>query len=492
MPFLDLPRSVRMYFEVLQPDDGTATVDPTRPTLVTLVPFVSPTFMDVPQLRPGSSLRANYQIVALSPRSHGRTTSTVRPEHDPYVSAADVAFAFEALKLPPSPIYAPGFIAGRIAVALAVLFPDLVTSLALIGVSGCHGMTTVEGFRTLDASMFNPEEPADLYETLGELAKSLYNDELHVDAFDDLMNFLLRRHNPRHALHSFELCRLAYLNVDLTPEALASIQQPVLALHGGEDQYTRLDVVQRWTDQLYRSTSVETPIIPGAPHLCWTTHPETTTALISSFLARHAPTRPLGYTPPDFAGALHRTATLFANPDALLRDPGLPESFSSLTAQEAMGVAADIERIAGYEAAWRARPLIDGAEGVDLWEEECTDLVPQPRWRWSRRNDLVPPISRANSVSVATEVVVSTQRNTAALATDERPRSFVEVSVSPSSSSSPHADAGAAVPGARNGAEDDDSKLSRKDSGFADGLDGEAFKSDLETSAAVGGPALAT
>ena len=217
MPFLDLPSSVRMFYDVLQPD-GTTTVDPTRPTLVTLVHFVSPNYSHIPQLRPGSSLRADYQIIALSPRSHGRTTSAVRPEYDPYVSAADLAFAFEALKLPPSTIYAPGFIASRIAVAFAILFPDLVTSLCLIGFGGIKGRTTLEGFRTLDASMFNPEDPADLYETLGELgassppvsrtrpskrtdpdfrlplptAKNLYGDELQVDAFDDVMSLLLR------------------------------------------------------------------------------------------------------------------------------------------------------------------------------------------------------------------------------------------------------------------------------------------------------------
>jgi len=172
MPFLNLPSSVRLHYEVLKPD-GTSgdqlAADPTKPTLVALVPFLARTAMDVPQLRPGSSLRADYQIIAMSPRSHGRTTSEVRPQHDPFVSAADLAFAFKALQLPPCPVYAPGFIAGRTAVAFAILFPELVTALALIGVSGTEGMTTVEGFRTLDATLFNPEEPADLYEALGEL-----------------------------------------------------------------------------------------------------------------------------------------------------------------------------------------------------------------------------------------------------------------------------------------------------------------------------------
>jgi len=62
---------------------------------------------------------------------------------------------------------------------------------------------------------------------------SMYNDSLDVEAFDDVMSFLVRvrrcpprafclaactdltlasqRHNPRHALRSYELCRIAYL-----------------------------------------------------------------------------------------------------------------------------------------------------------------------------------------------------------------------------------------------------------------------------------------
>ena len=64
------------------------------------------------------------------------------------------------------------------------------------------------------------------------------------------------------------------------------------------------------------------------------------------------------------------------------------------------------------------------------------------------------------------------------------------VSVSPLSSS-PRADVGAAaLPGARNGAEDDDAKLSRKDSGFAHGLNGDSFEDDVEMSAAIDGQAL--
>lgn len=54
------------------------------------------------------------------------------PESDHYVAAAEVASAYEALQVPPCPLFAPSTICGRIALALAILFPDLVTSLAFV------------------------------------------------------------------------------------------------------------------------------------------------------------------------------------------------------------------------------------------------------------------------------------------------------------------------------------------------------------------------
>jgi pimeloyl-ACP methyl ester carboxylesterase len=210
-----------MHYEVLTDAAAAASansstsslLDPSKPTLVSLVPFCVPQANDVPQLSPTSPLHATHNIVAFSPRSHGRTVSDARPSHDPFVSAADLAFAFEALQLPSSHLYAPGTICGRIGVAFAVLFPHLVTALALAGISGREAKTSIEGFKTLDSSMFNPEEPEDLHETLAELcelgeddppalactdrlvcaaAYSLWGAHLTTDGFDAFINLLLR------------------------------------------------------------------------------------------------------------------------------------------------------------------------------------------------------------------------------------------------------------------------------------------------------------
>ncbi|BGP37417.1 hypothetical protein JCM10450v2_001327 [Rhodotorula kratochvilovae] len=483
MPFLSLPSAVRMHYEVLKPDGSTdtgAALDPTRPTLVVLVPFLAVTLQDVPQVWPDSPLHATHQIVAFSPRSHGRTISEPQPQHDPFVSAADLAFAFEALQLPPSPLFAPGSICGRIAVAFAVLFPQLVTALAVVGISGTEAKTSLEGFRTLDATMFNPEEPADLHETIAELVRHLWTDYLDVDGFDKFVNFLLRRHNPRTATRSYELCRLSYLSVNLTSEAIASIKQPVLLLHGDNDNYNDVGHVQEWVARLTGAKEVEAYIIPDAPHTCWVTQPALVTSYLSSFLARHASAAPSAYTAPDFPAALQRIAALTSNPKAALRNPHKPESFSSLTEEEKAMVAADLERVRGYEAAWRARPLVEGSEGLEPWEEQSAARVPRPRWRWSRRNDEIPSSPRNSSArfSIASEVVVQiassqSAEKVSAIGGDIRPMSIVEVNVLPRVSA-----ARGSIAGEDGAPSDDESEegeeggeFCRKDSGFVDALE---------------------
>ena len=85
----------------------------------------------LPQLAPTSPLRKDFNIIALAPRSHGETTAPITAKSDHFVAAAEIAFAYEALQIPPCPLFAPSMICGRIALAFTILFPDLVTSLAV-------------------------------------------------------------------------------------------------------------------------------------------------------------------------------------------------------------------------------------------------------------------------------------------------------------------------------------------------------------------------
>ncbi|GAA5829092.1 hypothetical protein JCM11251_004122 [Rhodosporidiobolus azoricus] len=410
MPFLSLPGGVRMFYEVLSAD---GQLDASRPTFVSLVPFCTAQASDIPQISGSSPLRATFNLLAFSPRSHGRTVSEPKPQHDAFVSAADLAFAYEALQLPPSHLYAPGVACGRIALAFTTIFPDLVLSLALAGVTSTDPIISAEGFRTLDSAMFNPAETEDIEEAMAELAMELWDASAPVDKTDDFINLLLRRCNPRHATRTYELCRLAYMGMHLPPEAIADIKVPVLLMHGEQDSFCNPAHSERWQALLSGSPFVELHLIPDAPHLIWQSDPEVVLQHLVAFLSRRASSPSASTTssapsPPNFALALRLCASITSNPKVLLRNPRSPESFSALTAEEKEDAAQDLERIKGYEAHWRAQPLPAGAQGSEPWEEGMVGRVPRPKWRWSRRHDEQLSADRGASArfSVASEVVV--------------------------------------------------------------------------------------
>ncbi|GAA5885111.1 hypothetical protein JCM6882_007232 [Rhodosporidiobolus microsporus] len=485
MPFLSLPSSTRLFYEIVS---NEGQFDPHKPTLVALVPFCIAQASSIPQIGPSSPLRQTHNIFAFSPRSHGRTVSEVKPQHDAFVSAADLAFAFEALQLPPSHVFAPGAICGRIGLAFTTLFPDLVLTLALAGVSGSDPMTSIEGFRTLEATMFNPSDVEDLYEIMAELALQLWDDCTSADKLDDFINLLLRRHNPRHASKSYELCRLSYMGMHLPAEAVAEIKTPVLLFHGERDGYSNPAHSQRWQSLLTGSSEVELHLIPDAPHLVWSTQSDFVLSHLTSFLSRHAlPPSPTSSAPspasPDFALALRTCARMTSNPKVLLRNPRSPESFSALTKEEKDDAAKDLERVKGFEKHWRAQPLPEGAEGSEPWDEGMEGRVPRPKWRWSRRHDERPTSDRGASArfSVASEVVVqiaSVQETTKLSASSP---GVSPGSVSPSRVSMVESNI---LPPAQEAdeeqeKEDEDGSRSRKDSGFI-----ESFLEDDELDAA--------
>ncbi|GAA6006125.1 hypothetical protein JCM10207_000531 [Rhodosporidiobolus poonsookiae] len=492
MPFLSLPGSVRMFYEVLSDplatdnadlvDPATPLLDPSKPTLVTLVPFYAVQASALPQIDASSPLRKTHNIVAFSPRSHGRTVSEAKPQHDALVSAADLAFAFEALQLPPSQIYAPGSICGRIAIAFATMFPAQVTAIVVLGASALSALTTTEGFEMLDSTMFNPLSLEDLHEIMGELAMQLMGRNAKGDQVDDFVNLLLRRHNPRHCSKSYELCRLSYLGMPLTPEAVAKVKAPVLLLHGENDEYSSPAHALTWRELLMGSSEVAFHIIPDASHVAFLSEAEPALSHMTSFLSRHTPSSPLPIHSPDFALALRTCSEMAQNPKILVRNPRNPESYSALSTEEREKCAVDLAKMARYEAEWSARPLADGAEGLEPWQDASAGRIPRQRWRWSRRNDAPSSSPRASQrYSIASEVAVQIiSSETVVQVTSEqaiRPFSLVESKVLPAVTPEEDEDA---LSTASDDDSDDDSEdfPGRKDSGFVDALTGDEHNMD--------------
>lgn len=127
----------------------------------------------LPQLAPGSLLREQYEIVALAPRSHGETTTPITAESDIYVGAAELAFAYKALDVAPCPLFAPSTIGSRIALAFAILFPNLVTALALASLGTRRprrNIAQLVGFCEVAVNGEDPEIVVDMFTELGQPA----------------------------------------------------------------------------------------------------------------------------------------------------------------------------------------------------------------------------------------------------------------------------------------------------------------------------------
>lgn len=152
MPYLNLPGAVSLFYELLpaleapheqrnaldDPQASSSTSSSTSSTKPTLI-ILSPLLCDITSRSPQAvdlRLRTRFNIVCLDLRSQGRTKSEVKPSYDHGVAAADIAFAMEALQLPPSFLFAPGFVAFRVAVKFALLFPQQVAGLAFAGICG--------------------------------------------------------------------------------------------------------------------------------------------------------------------------------------------------------------------------------------------------------------------------------------------------------------------------------------------------------------------
>lgn len=151
MPFLALPGGISLFYELLPClDDPThdvassSTSAPSsplpsnKPTLIILSPLLCDITSRCPQAT-DPRIRAAFNVVCIDLRSQGRTRNEVRASYDHGVAAAEVAFAMEALRIPPSYVYAPGFVAFPVAVQLAILFPELVLGLAFAGICSVFG-----------------------------------------------------------------------------------------------------------------------------------------------------------------------------------------------------------------------------------------------------------------------------------------------------------------------------------------------------------------
>jgi hypothetical protein len=247
MPYVDLPGEVQLFYEIHTP---SGSPDYNKPSLLMLVPsFLTVTFLE-PYVK---AFRDEYSITTLVPRSHGRSRNPVdldqkKGSYDFWVGAADVAVAMEALRIPPSHILAPGcmgfqsayllccpsfpsplfpvcpflyietdfhsppYLSSTVprprllpsllsaALKLAILFPDQVLSLCLVGASTLFAApNNLEAFLEIDEGWVRPDNIEHYVDVLGGIGDFVLGDKIYPgweDVWDRVVPHFARRYSP--------------------------------------------------------------------------------------------------------------------------------------------------------------------------------------------------------------------------------------------------------------------------------------------------------
>ncbi|ORY58330.1 Alpha/Beta hydrolase protein [Leucosporidium creatinivorum] len=415
MPHVSLPGALQLYYELYRGGSSpsttaspgsstspTTTLSLEHPTLVLL----SPSWLDVSMLE-FSALRSHYNCVLFDLRSHGRTKGEVNPAYDHFVGAADIAFAMEALHVPPSHVYGTGAIAYQVALKLCLLFPNQVLSLSLAGITGLFTEPVrKEAFEELNHAWCFPQDEDDYYEAMDAMAMLFLSGEADrsVDLTDQVIGALVRRYSPYKLRRTFEISVPNHRASGVTKEALAGIKQPILLIHGTEDMAFPLSAIEDVRDNFTGAAEVDWHPIEGAPHMLALTRPDLVLSLFTSFLARH-PIFSSTVVPLDLSYALNMSATLARNPKILLRNPRLQESYSILSTEEKDLSAKTIGEWKKLEESCTL--WLPGVNEKEEWEKD-PKVRPRQPWKFSTRNQNVSrPISARKSL--VESITVETQ-----------------------------------------------------------------------------------
>ncbi|GAA5943259.1 alpha/beta fold hydrolase [Sporobolomyces koalae] len=385
MPHLALPGSVELYYEQPHaPHDYRA-----KPSLV----LIAPSWTNVLALQPYvEALQHGYNLTLLELRSHGRSRNPVVAQFDYFVGAADVAFALEALNLPPSHIFAAGGPAFQTAVKLSLLFPSQVLSLILVGVATFFAEPrNKEAFREVDSVWFGPESSEEFVEVLGAIGDFLFGDkrpgEDQIRIKDYLLSTMARKYNPYQGRQVWMCGVPNHRHPRLTPELLAQISHPILMIQGERDLSFPIEDIEDFTKCFTSAKEMQFCRVPDGPHLLALSHSPLVISLMSSFLERHPEfsSIPARISKPD---ALFKLAQIGHDPAIATRDPNNQLSFSLASKQEvADGQERLDEMIKNEKECLLVLPM---CHELNDWEEPKTAAERERklrRWKWSTRHE---------------------------------------------------------------------------------------------------------
>ncbi|KAI0260958.1 alpha/beta-hydrolase [Gloeopeniophorella convolvens] len=339
MPYVDLVADddyVSIWYITNTPCSSVSTFDPNKPTVILLHP-VSLDSSWLGNILGDPRLDDNYNMIAFDLRFSGKTWERPNGKLDCWVQAADLAFACDTLRIPPAHVWAEEAIAVNIALRFAIVFPEMCTSLCLVTCSPPAELQNV--FAALDHAMRLWSFAEDL-DALDQAAVEFLNltvgMEMEVDEMDKIVAFWQIHYPPHKRVRVIGFGNTIFNRIPLTKSQLATINQPVLILHGENNTTHPVKYVQRLKENLVNSPEVILSVIRGASGYLSTT-PSCASILnqiYAKFLGR-LPRTPLGRNlpviPDHMKRSLARLADLSGDARIADRNPSSVMSFSLVT-----------------------------------------------------------------------------------------------------------------------------------------------------------------
>ncbi|GAA6008327.1 hypothetical protein JCM10207_000087 [Rhodosporidiobolus poonsookiae] len=439
MPYLRLPTAnpVELFYETFPPKP--ASTSSARPTPAPSLLLLSPLCLNNTFLTPYVErfTEEGYAVTALELRSHGRSKNGPTAAFDGWTLAADVAVVMHALQLPPSHIFGSGCSAFQTALKLAVLFPPLVLSLSIAGTATLFAQPrSLDAFKEVTAKWVQPDDEEEWVDVLGGVGEFMLGERKYDDAneiWDRVLGSVARSHNPYKAHNIFIVAAPHQRPPGMTPQMLASIEQPIQLFQGDNDFCYGLEAVREQNVHFSGAKELDFHGVEDGPHVLTLTHSAFILSQLAPFLQRHTPAQSPAFIPPDFPAALAQLSTfplLFCDPTDLssppyiaassfassiaARSPSDPDSFSLTTPEEVAGITPMLEGMLLVEREceldlpmcfekddWEIEEEAERLSGMS--DEEQKD----DRWTWSNRETypwpsasslLRPRLSLSNSV----------------------------------------------------------------------------------------------
>ncbi|KII96006.1 hypothetical protein PLICRDRAFT_694103 [Plicaturopsis crispa FD-325 SS-3] len=343
MPFVDVPSKddfASIWYTTNSRNGNVGSFDATKPTVVLLHP---PTLESswMRNMFEDDRLASDFNLIAFDYRVSGKSRARPTGLHDGWVDAADLAFAYHALHLPPAHILGVESTATNCALRLAILFPELCLSLTLCSVPPPTELNTVQhGYDESLQSWSYAEDLDSLEHAAMESARRMVGPgDYDIDLLDDIITYYVVKEPPCRRLRTVEIVNVLANRTPIKPADLARITQPVLIVQAENNPAFPLKYAQSLASQLKnaKNGAVVFPIRSTHGSLCvLPSNASLVNNVFVRFLARlpraHSRLQPPQHpTDVRMKMALELLATISGDASIATRDPWSPLSFSCVT-----------------------------------------------------------------------------------------------------------------------------------------------------------------